>query len=171
MVPRFPVSQTNSTSKQTQVVQLSIPSTTPVSPFTTQSPFSSLGLYPLQYMPNSLFAQGPPQCYPSLPTYSGVPAYVQPNACYIPIAPKRLPETHSGNKSSDRESPSFLETIKAIRDQLYEKAGLDGQEEPPEGEIITKWRRDVNGKWPVSYVNVVYKLCMRVWPLRSVLKL
>ena len=50
--------------------------------------------------------------------------------------------------------PDFIDTVKKIRKQLYTHGGMDELQEPPEGEVCSKWRKSVNEEWkPVSILH------------------
>lgn len=68
-----------------------------------------------------------------------------------PIAPK--PQEHSNQPTNRALSrpPDFIETVKILRKQLYDLAGTEESQEPPESQVYSKWRKAVSQEWrPVS---------------------
>ncbi|KAL9956145.1 hypothetical protein ACROYT_G037584 [Oculina patagonica] len=64
------------------------------------------------------------------------------------IAPKPqgdISQTPAGRISS--RPPDFIDTVKKIRKQLYARCGIDELQEPPEGEVYSKWRKSVMEEW------------------------
>lgn len=97
------------------------------------------------------------QFYPfhyGLPPYGVMtfPAAPQLHPSLRQIAPKPQVDTNQlGTRTSSSRPPDFIETVKNIRNKLYDLAGVEDSHEPPEGEVYSKWRKSVIQEWqPVS---------------------
>ena len=68
-----------------------------------------------------------------------------------PIAPKAQEHNNQPANRALSRPPDFIETVKILRKQLYNLAGIEESQEPPEGEVYSKWRKAVTQEWrPVS---------------------
>lgn len=91
---------------------------------------------------------------PCMP-YNAQPQYGY--SSFIPLAPK-TPQDEQAKKTEPKHGPpNLIETVKEIRAQLYEMAGISECEEPPtEGTHYSKWRRAVTEAWkPVSQFRYI----------------
>ena len=72
------------------------------------------------------------------------------------IAPKPQVDTNQlGTRTSSSRPPDFIETVKVIRNKLYDLGGIEDSHEPPEGEVYSKWRKSVIQEWkPVSTLRI-----------------
>ena len=79
--------------------------------------------------------------------------YQPPSSRLQLLAPKPPPVAHvKSTGASQAQPPAFLETVKEIREQLFEMAGLSASDEPfTEGSIYSQWRKAIINTWkPVS---------------------
>ena len=68
-----------------------------------------------------------------------------------PIAPKAQEHNNQPANRALSWPTDFIETVKILRKQLYDLAGIEESQEPPEGEVYLKWRKAVTQEGrPVS---------------------
>ena len=131
-------------SQQTSIATaLSIPQNVSYPPPGYAMPPYSGQFYPFQY-------GMPPYGFMTFPTQQLPHSLRQ-------IAPKPQGDTSQTNTSSfSSQPPDFIETVKKIRKQLYDRSGVDELQEPPsEGEVYSKWRKSVFQEWkPVSILHL-----------------
>lgn len=84
------------------------------------------------------------------------PQQIQTSLRNIAPKPDALDTSRSQTRSSSRP-PDFIETVKLIRKQLYDRGGIEDSQEPPaEGEVYSRWRKSVIEEWkPVSIFNLM----------------
>ena len=87
--------------------------------------------------------------------------YQPPSSRLQLLAPKPPPDAHVNSAGAGQaQPPSFLETVKDIRRQLFEMGGLSASDEPlTEGSIYSKWQKAVISTWkPVSlFIDFIFK--------------
>ena len=102
----------------------------------------------------------------SLPPYGMVQTITNPQSpfpTFRQIAPKPAEENPGRAAcSSGSRPPDFIETVKQIRKELYDRAGGSEDRDPPvlEGKEHSQWRKSVIDRWkPVStMIAFVYSL-------------
>ena len=84
------------------------------------------------------------------------PQQIQTSLRNIAPKPDALDTSRSQTRSSSRP-PDFIETVKLIRKQLYDRGGIEDSREPPaEVEVYSRWRKSVIEEWkPVSIFNLM----------------
>ena len=99
----------------------------------------------------------PPPGYVMAPWFSNQylpPIYgMQPHTGRLThIAPRPQVEMQAQTAaSSSSRPPDFIEAMQTIRKQLYELANIPESQEPPEGEVYSRWRKLVSQQYkPVS---------------------
>ena len=78
------------------------------------------------------------------------PQQIQTSLRNIAPKPDALDTSRSQTRSSSRP-PDFIETVKLIRKQLYDRGGIEDSREPPaEVEVYSRWRKSVIEEWKVN---------------------
>lgn len=153
-------SQQHRTEPFQPVMQLAQPcsfSATPSYPqnFSAPSQGYPMGLqYPHMCPPNQYFPF--PYGMPPYGLMTFPPQQIQTSLRNIAPKPDALDTSRSQTRSSSRP-PDFIETVKLIRKQLYDRGGIEDSQEPPaEGEVYSRWRKSVIEEWkPVSIFNLM----------------
>lgn len=88
----------------------------------------------------------------------------QPNSSRLRVLAPKAPQdsiNSAAKESNTVQQPDFIETIRLIRQQLFQKARLKESDEPlnVEPRVYTEWRKSVSEAWkPVSHFPLSFPL-------------